>query len=71
MTPWYKKHFIITDGIWLGNGFTDQYTLKLNRTPTELYKGIEEWQSLDVAKGNYSLMKAIQSVTKVVEDETI
>ncbi|MDO5382315.1 MAG: type VII secretion protein EssC [Eubacteriales bacterium] len=69
MTAWFKKHFLITDGIWLGNGFVDQYILKLNRTPSELYKGIEDWQSLDVTKGNYHLMKAIQSVTKNVDED--
>ena len=33
---WYKEHISLGDGIWVGNGITDQYQLKPNTTTSEM-----------------------------------
>lgn len=37
---WYKRHLTGSEGIWVGDGFADQYFLKANKLTSELYDEI-------------------------------
>jgi len=37
---WYKKQVSPTDGIWVGNGFSEQYYLKASKTTSEMREEI-------------------------------
>ena len=37
---WYKRFSLNSQGIWVGYGITDQYVVKLSRTPKFCYEEI-------------------------------
>ena len=37
---WYKKQITGTEGLWIGDGLTDQYVLKISKLTRELYEEI-------------------------------
>ena len=37
---WYKKHITGAYGVWIGEGFADQYVLKINKVTSDLYEEI-------------------------------
>lgn len=59
--PWFKKHVSAYDGIWVGNGFTDQYQLKVTKTTNKLYEEIGNDFGYVIKKGKYSLVKLLTS----------
>ncbi|WP_235988997.1 type VII secretion protein EssC [Aquibacillus kalidii] len=65
---WYKKHVSLSDLIWIGNGITDQFALKLKMS-TELYKEIPEEFGYVVTKGNPRLVKLL--TTTATEEELV
>ncbi len=68
-TPWYRKHVNASKGIWLGNGFSGQYTLKVNQTTNELYQEIGEDFGYAIDKGKYTLIKTLTARTEELEEE--
>ena len=57
---WYKESVDDSQGIWLGNGISDQYTLKLLSTPRELREEIPEGFGYVVKNGKATLVKLVQ-----------
>ena len=57
---WYKESVDDSQGIWLGNGISDQFTLKLLSTPRELREEIPEGFGYVVKNGKATLVKLVQ-----------
>ena len=57
---WYKKSIDDSQGIWLGNGVTDQYTFKLMSTPRELREEIDDEFGYVIKNGKATLVKFVQ-----------
>jgi DNA segregation ATPase FtsK/SpoIIIE, S-DNA-T family len=57
--PWAKAHLTRTDGIWVGDGFTDQYTLQISKTTPEMYEEIGSDFGYVVKKGKPCLVKLL------------
>ncbi|RJX39136.1 type VII secretion protein EssC [Paenibacillus pinisoli] len=68
---WYKNHVSANDGIWLGNGFADQYQLKTNKTSSEFYQEIGEEFGYCIVRGKAKLVKLLSSVTTELEVELV
>ncbi len=66
---WFKAKVSVNDGIWLGNGISDQYQLKLAKITNDLYKDIGEDSGYVVSKGKPVLIKILSSVTRETEVE--
>ena len=57
---WYKNSVDPSQGIWLGNGISDQFVLKLLSTPRELRLEIPENFGYVVKNGKAVLVKIIE-----------
>jgi S-DNA-T family DNA segregation ATPase FtsK/SpoIIIE len=58
---WYKKHISADNGIWLGDGVTDQYVVKIAKITNDLYGEIGDSFGYVVAKGKPKLIKLLTS----------
>ena len=56
---WYKTNISQTDGIWIGNGITDQYYLKLTKTTSEMTQEISNQYGYSVKAGKAVKVKLI------------
>ncbi|MFD0671945.1 type VII secretion protein EssC [Cohnella sp. GCM10027633] len=65
--PWFKKHVSIADGIWIGDGISDQYQIKLSNSSSELHKEIGDEFGYRIVKGKATLMKLLRSRTAELE----
>ena len=71
--PWFKEGFNANDGIWIGNGFNDQFTFKsLIRSP-ELKEMIGDDFCIVLQKGRPSIVKYISdfNIKNLDEDDFI
>ena len=59
--PWYKRHVSGSDGIWIGDGIADQYSLKLNKMSSEYYDDIGSDYGYVVERGKAVLTKLLSS----------
>ena len=59
---WYKTIVSNNNGIWLGNGIADQYTLKLSKTPKSLYDDVG-------TSFGYVIKRGVPILTKVISKE--
>ena len=59
LTSWYKKHISGSDGIWVGDGISDQYVLKVNKITNDLYSEIPPYFGYVVKRGKPVLTKLI------------
>ena len=66
---WFKAKVSVNDGIWIGNGITDQYQLKLSRFTSDMYQEIGDSFGYTVTKGKHNLIKLLSSVNKELEVE--
>lgn len=57
---WYKASVDTSQGIWLGNGISEQYAIKLLSTPRELREEIPEQFGYIVKNGKAVLIKFIE-----------
>ena len=57
---WYKSSIDTSEGVWLANGISDQYVLKLTSTPRELREEIPENFGYVVKNGKAVLVKLIE-----------
>ncbi len=48
---WYKTNVSQTDGIWIGNGITDQYFIKTNKITGEMNEEIGEQYGYSISDG--------------------
>lgn len=67
-SPWYRKHVNSSNGIWLGNGFSSQYLLKVNQSSNELYQEIGEGFGYSIVKGKYTLLKTLTLKSEELEE---
>jgi len=56
---WYRNNVIANQGIWLGNGITEQYVIKLSKMDKKLYQEIGNKFGYLVENGMPSLIKLI------------
>ena len=56
---WYKRH-VNGNGLWIGNGFGDQYLLKVSKTLQSYYEEIGEQFGYWVKKGKAVCVKLIE-----------
>ena len=68
--PWFKEHVSSSEGIWVGNGITEQYQLKPNKTTKEMREDEKAGFGFGVQKGKAVKIKLL-SLEKgdSVEDE--
>ena len=57
---WYKATVRSNHGIWIGNGITEQFTLKINKVSKELYEEIPTLFGYYIKGGNYKLIKFVE-----------
>ena len=61
---WYKLLISGADGVWVGDGIADQFTLKVRQTSTELYQEVGEGFGYVVSKNRPILTKLLSSDAK-------
>lgn len=59
--PWYKRHVSGTDGVWIGDGIADQYSIKLNKVSSDLYEDIGAEYGYIVERSKPLLTKLLTS----------
>ena len=64
---WFKKSVAGADGVWIGDGFTEQYVLKPNKVTSELYEEIGDAFGYVLSKNKPVLAKLL--VTEAAEEE--
>ena len=57
---WLKDNLNLGEGLWLGNGVLDQFTLKLTNSPRELREEIQEQYAIQVVKGKPVIIKLLE-----------
>ena len=57
---WYRNIITNNQGIWLGNGVADQYTIKISKVTKALYAEVENHFGYKVYKGNPTLIKLLE-----------
>jgi S-DNA-T family DNA segregation ATPase FtsK/SpoIIIE len=65
---WFKAKVSLSDGIWLGNGISDQYQLKIAKLTNDLYQEIGDHFGYRLLKGKPTLIKLLTSVTAESEE---
>lgn len=58
-TAWYKRHISGSEGIWVGDGIADQYTLKIGKLTSSLYSELPPHFGYLVKRGKPTLAKLI------------
>lgn len=58
---WFKKHFTGTEGIWVGDGITDQYVIKLSKTTPDLYEELPNGFGYRVYRNKPVLTRLVSS----------
>ena len=61
---WYKSTVRSNQGIWICNGITEQFSLKINKVTKELYEEILPHFGYSVKGGNYKLIKLVEKSDK-------
>ncbi|MGL5152194.1 MAG: type VII secretion protein EssC, partial [Clostridium sp.] len=61
---WFKKHCTLKDGVWLGNGISEQYTLKVNKLSRDMYGEIPKGFGYVLNNGRASFVKLVSSVNE-------
>ncbi len=60
--PWYKSKIDASSCIWLGNGITDQFTIKVLNNSRELRQQLKPGFGYVINKGNASVTKLITKI---------
>lgn len=69
MESWYKNHCGNVSGIWLGDGSSEQYILKITKVSSELYQEIPKGLGVFISKGRYSFVKYLTSKYAIETEE--
>jgi S-DNA-T family DNA segregation ATPase FtsK/SpoIIIE len=64
---WFKSKVSLTDAIWIGNGISEQYLLKISKITNDMYQEIGEGFGYVINKGKVKLVKLLSSMTKDLE----
>lgn len=60
---WFKRHVTGTDGLWISDGVTDQYMLKVNKVTNDLYEEIGGEYGHVIMRNRPTLVKLLNSKT--------
>ncbi|MBQ9071720.1 MAG: type VII secretion protein EssC [Bacilli bacterium] len=60
---WFKSCVSLNHGIWIGDGISDQYTLKLSKNPRYIREDIGNRFGYSLKKGNPILIKLLNNAT--------
>lgn len=66
---WFKDGFNASDGIWIGDGINDQFTLKVSVRTDEVRESTEDEFCFVLKRGKPVLVKYISDFTNKVDDE--
>jgi DNA segregation ATPase FtsK/SpoIIIE, S-DNA-T family len=58
---WFKKQVSLSDAIWIGNGISDQFLLKISKVTNDMYQEIPDDFGYVVKKGKTQLVKLLTS----------
>ena len=58
---WYRNCSATASGVWIGDGVSDQYLLKIGKMNTELYKEVESGFGYYINRGRYIPIKVLSS----------
>lgn len=61
---WFKKNVSLTEGIWVGNGISEQYHFRLSKMTNDLYEDIGEEFGYVIKKSKPTLIKLLSSATE-------
>ena len=61
---WYKANVSPSDGIWVGNGITEQYCMKANKTTSEMHDDITPEFGYSLIKGKCMKLKLLNGRTE-------
>lgn len=64
---WFKTKASLSEAIWIGNGITDQYVLKLSKMTNDMYQEIGDDFGYVINNGKVKLIKLLASRTKDLE----
>lgn len=65
---WFKDKVSLTEGIWIGNGVSDQFIFKIAKTTTDMYRDVGPLYGYVLNNGKATLVKL---VTSSVEDKVV
>jgi len=65
---WFSKN-CAGDGVWVGDGVSNQFTLKINNTTSDLYGEIGNDFGVIIKKGKYEVGKLLKSHMAVNEED--
>ncbi|MCR8643643.1 type VII secretion protein EssC [Paenibacillus sp. N1-5-1-14] len=66
---WFKAKVSLNDGIWLGNGISDQYQLKVGKLTSPMYEEIGDGFGYTVTNGKTVLIKLLTSTMYPMEEQ--
>ena len=64
---WFTKQVSLSNAIWIGNGISDQYQLKINKITTDMYSEIGNNFGYVINDGRVTLTKVLTSINEVEE----
>jgi DNA segregation ATPase FtsK/SpoIIIE, S-DNA-T family len=64
--PWFQKQVSLNDGVWVGNGITDQYVLKISKITNDMYSELAKDFGYCVTKGK---VKQVKLLTTMASEE--
>ena len=65
---WYKTAVTNNRGIWLGNGISEQFTIKLSKITKELRDSVDTGFGYIIRSGNATLIKMVDYPEEIEED---
>lgn len=68
LDTWYQKHFSGQDGLWIGEGIAEQYTLKPQKTVIEMYDQIDSSFGYLIEDGKVISLKRIKNKREIEEE---
>ena len=58
---WFKNTTSLSEGIWIGNGITNQFTIKISNNERELREELTNEFGYNIKKGKGTLIKFISN----------
>ena len=66
---WDKANVSPSDGLWIGNGITEQYQMKANKTTSEMHEDITPEFGYSLIKGKCVKLKLLNNKAEEEEDD--
>ena len=65
---WFTKQVSLSNSIWIGNGVSEQYILKINKISRDMYSEIGDDFGYVIKDGKAKLIKVLNSIYKIKEE---